>query len=56
MDPDGDPLTFGIRDYPGSDVIRIENLGTNEANIYLNKELDREVIIIICSKVQKENT
>ncbi|CAH1406526.1 unnamed protein product [Nezara viridula] len=43
MDPDGDPLTFGIRDYPGSDVIRIENLGTSEANIYLNKELDREV-------------
>lgn len=42
MDPDGDPLTFGIRDYPGWDVIRIENLGTNEANVYLNKELDRE--------------
>ena len=24
-------------------MLRIENLGTNEANVYLNKELDREV-------------
>ncbi|XP_073991281.1 cadherin 88C isoform X3 [Rhodnius prolixus] len=43
MDPDGDPLTFGVREYSGSDVIRIENLGSTEANIYLNKELDREM-------------
>ncbi|KAL1123291.1 hypothetical protein AAG570_002377 [Ranatra chinensis] len=43
MDPDGDALTFGLREHiSGSDVIRIENLSTNEANIYLNKELDRE--------------
>jgi len=24
-------------------MLRIENLGTNEAKVYLNKELDREV-------------
>ncbi|XP_026823898.1 cadherin-23 isoform X2 [Ooceraea biroi] len=42
IDPDGDILTFGIRDQPGSDVIRVENYGPNEANIYLNKLLDRE--------------
>ncbi|XP_014258581.1 cadherin-23-like isoform X2 [Cimex lectularius] len=43
MDPDGDPLTFGIKEYSGSDVISIENLKSNEANVYLNKELDREI-------------
>lgn len=43
LDPDGDKLTFGIKEQPGSDVIRIENFGNNEANLYLNKELDREV-------------
>ncbi|KAL2733633.1 cadherin-23 [Vespula maculifrons] len=43
VDPDGDSLTFGVRDQPGSDVIRLENFGLNEANIYLNKLLDREV-------------
>lgn len=41
-DPDGDVLTFGVQGH-GSDVIRIENLNSNEANVYLNKELDREV-------------
>lgn len=42
IDPDGDSLTFGIKEQPGSDIIRIENFGTSEANVYLNKELDRE--------------
>jgi len=46
IDADGDILTFGVRDQPGSDVIRVENYGPNEANIYLNKLLDREVMII----------
>lgn len=43
MDPDGDVLSFGVRDQPGSDVIRVESMTQNEANVYLNKELDREV-------------
>ncbi|XP_067000515.2 cadherin-23 [Anabrus simplex] len=43
MDPDGDPLTFGIKEQIGNEILRIENLGTNEANVYLKKELDREV-------------
>lgn len=43
FDPDNDPLTFGKRASHDSDVIRIENMGTNEANIYLAKPLDREV-------------
>ncbi|XP_075231619.1 cadherin 88C [Lycorma delicatula] len=42
-DPDGDPLTFGVREQIGNEILRIENLGTNEANVYLKKELDREV-------------
>lgn len=43
-DPDNDPLTFGIRDSGyGSDILRIENMGNNEAHIYLVQELDREV-------------
>ncbi|XP_055586421.1 cadherin-23 [Uranotaenia lowii] len=41
-DPDGDPLTFGVRASTDSDVIRVERSGASEANIYLNKELDRE--------------
>jgi len=45
IDPDNDILTFDVRDQPGSDVIRVENFGLNEANIYLNKLLDREVIL-----------
>ena len=42
-DPDGDPLTFGVRNSYGSDILRIESVGSNEANVFLNKELDREV-------------
>lgn len=43
-DPDNDPLVFGIRDTGyGSDVLRLENIGNNEANLYLAQELDREV-------------
>lgn len=42
-DPDGDSLKFGTLKSPNSDVIRIENTSPSEANIYLNKELDREV-------------
>ncbi|XP_071565121.1 cadherin-23 [Temnothorax nylanderi] len=42
IDQDNDILTFGVRDQPGSDVIRVENFGFSEANIYLNKLLDRE--------------
>ncbi|XP_062536316.1 cadherin-23 isoform X2 [Armigeres subalbatus] len=41
-DPDGDPLTFGVREAIDSDVIRVERSGVNEANVYLNSELDRE--------------
>lgn len=46
VDPDGDELIFGIRNQPGSDIIRVENFNPNEANIYLNKPLDREVLNI----------
>nr|XP_012151361.1 PREDICTED: cadherin-23 [Megachile rotundata] len=42
VDPDGDSLMFGVRDQPDSDVIRVENFSPNQANIYLNKLLDRE--------------
>lgn len=49
IDPDGDVLSFGVREQPGSDVIRVENFGNYEANIYLNKLLDREVISKIYS-------
>ncbi|XP_046612201.1 cadherin-23 isoform X1 [Neodiprion virginianus] len=42
VDPDGDVLSFGLREQPGSDVIRVERITSNEANVYLNKELDRE--------------
>ncbi|XP_034949613.1 uncharacterized protein [Chelonus insularis] len=42
IDPDGDDLTFGVKDQLGSDVIRVENFGRQEANVYLNKLLDRE--------------
>lgn len=43
-DPDNDPIVFGIRDTGyGSDVLRIENIGNNEANLFLARELDREV-------------
>ncbi|XP_047019108.1 cadherin-23 [Helicoverpa zea] len=43
VDPDGDSLQFGIRDQLGSDILRLEAISSNEANIYLVKELDREV-------------
>lgn len=43
IDPDGDNLTFGVKDQPGSDIILVENFGSQEANVYLNKLLDREV-------------
>lgn len=46
-DPDNDQLTFGIIPSQFSDIIRIENFGTNEANIYLAKDLDREVSFIL---------
>ncbi|XP_011499950.1 PREDICTED: cadherin-23 [Ceratosolen solmsi marchali] len=42
VDLDGDDLTFGIRDQPGSDMISVEKFNANEANIYLKKLLDRE--------------
>nr|XP_022904889.1 cadherin-23 [Onthophagus taurus] len=41
-DPDNDRLKFGIRFQSGSEVIRIENISDNEANIILDQELDRE--------------
>ncbi|KAJ2950157.1 hypothetical protein O0L34_g11512 [Tuta absoluta] len=43
IDPDGDVLKFGIRDQIGSDILRLEAISSNEANIYLVKELDREI-------------
>ncbi|XP_068632323.1 cadherin-23 [Battus philenor] len=42
IDPDGDTLKFGIKDQVGSDILRLEAISSNEANIYLVKELDRE--------------
>ncbi|KAF4517747.1 hypothetical protein B566_EDAN002952 [Ephemera danica] len=42
FDPDGDPLTFGVRESSGSDVLRIEPANDREAHVYLRKELDRE--------------
>lgn len=41
-DPDGDQLVFGKRNSLDSNAIRVENTENNEANIYLNEELDRE--------------
>ncbi|XP_060850417.1 cadherin-23-like [Rhopalosiphum padi] len=41
IDPDADKLLFGVRE-PGDKVIRVENFGRSEANIYLKIELDRE--------------
>lgn len=43
IDRDGDPLTFGLRGQVANELLRIENLGKDEANLYLKKELDREV-------------
>lgn len=42
-DPDGDALTFGVRGAEGRDLLRIEQNGATEANVYLRKALDREV-------------
>lgn len=47
FDPDGDSLRFGTLPTPGSDVIKIESISPSEANVYLNKELDREVSTLI---------
>lgn len=41
-DADGDKLTFGIQNSPGSDVINVRTISDTEANVYLAKELDRE--------------
>lgn len=43
FDPDGDALDFGVQSTYDSDVIRVVNLENDEAGIYLEKELDREV-------------
>ncbi|KAJ8962164.1 hypothetical protein NQ318_018121 [Aromia moschata] len=42
FDADGDSLKFGIRSSPESNVIRVESTSPTEANVYLNKLLDRE--------------
>ncbi|GFU24006.1 hypothetical protein TNCV_3332191 [Trichonephila clavipes] len=42
-DADGDRLTFGVVGPVGQEILRFERLGATEANVYLNKELDREV-------------
>ncbi|XP_071547487.1 cadherin-23 isoform X5 [Panulirus ornatus] len=42
-DPDGDALTFGVRGVEGRDLLRIEQNGAAEANVYLKKALDREI-------------
>lgn len=41
-DPDDDPLTFGVLGSMASELLRIENVPGNQANVYLRKELDRE--------------
>lgn len=41
-DPDDDPLTFNVLGSMASDLLRIENVPGNQANVYLRKELDRE--------------
>ncbi|XP_067141770.1 cadherin-23 isoform X2 [Centruroides vittatus] len=41
-DADGDSLRFGVAESKDSDIVRIENVGHTDANVYLNKELDRE--------------
>ncbi|KAK4293966.1 hypothetical protein Pmani_033374 [Petrolisthes manimaculis] len=43
QDPDGDALTFGVRGTEGQDLLRIEQNGANEANVFLRTPLDREV-------------
>lgn len=46
FDPDGDPLEFGVQSTYDSDIIIIRSISDNEAGIYLDKELDREVSLI----------
>lgn len=41
-DPDDDPLSFNVMGSMASDLLRIENVPGNQANVYLRKELDRE--------------
>lgn len=43
FDPDGDALEFGVQSTYDSDIISVKNIGKDEAGIYLEKELDREV-------------
>ncbi|XP_054716346.1 cadherin-23-like [Uloborus diversus] len=42
-DADGDRLIFGVVGPVGQEILRFERLGASEANVYLNKELDREM-------------
>lgn len=44
FDFEDDPLTFSLRGQIANEVLQIENLGNDEAHLYLKKELDREVI------------
>ncbi|XP_066157175.1 cadherin-23 isoform X2 [Euwallacea fornicatus] len=41
-DADGDGLTFGVKSTLESDVIIVDSTSNTEANVYLNKLLDRE--------------
>lgn len=41
-DPDEDPLTFGVLGSMASELLRVDNVPGNQANVYLRKELDRE--------------
>ncbi|XP_066258040.1 cadherin-23 isoform X2 [Euwallacea similis] len=41
-DADGDRLTFGVKPTLESDVIIVDSTSNTEANVYLNKLLDRE--------------
>jgi hypothetical protein len=48
IDRDGDPLTFGLKGQIANELLRIENKGRDTANLYLKKELDREVSLAFC--------
>lgn len=41
-DPDEDLLTFGVLGSMANELLRIENVPGNQANVFLRKELDRE--------------
>ncbi|XP_065338722.1 cadherin-23 isoform X2 [Cloeon dipterum] len=43
FDPDGDSLTFGVREHAGQEILSIKRVNDYEAHIYLKKELDREL-------------